>query len=80
MSAIQKWGNSLAVRIPAPVAEQINIQEGCPVEIEAVEGAIVVRPKRQRKYQLSELLKDCTPTRLHGEFDFGPDVGNESID
>jgi antitoxin MazE len=81
MATIQKWGNSLAVRIPAALADQLDFEAGTPVEIEAEDGAIVVRPKNKRPaYRLTDLLKDCKPRQLHGETDWGPDVGREVID
>ena len=79
MSSIQKWGNSLAVRIPMTTAKQVRVTVGTPVEIVAQDGAIVVR-KKQRKYRLKDLLKNCKPQHLHGETDFGPDVGREVLD
>ena len=80
MPTIQKWGNSLAVRIPSVTAKQAEVTAGTPVEIVAQDGAIVVRPKKRRKYRLRELLKNCKPRQLHGEVDFGPDVGREVLD
>ena len=80
MSSIQKWGNSLAVRIPMTTAKQLRVTVGTTVEIVAEDGAIVVRPKRQRKYRLKDLLKNCKAEHLHGETDFGPDVGREVLD
>ena len=78
MYAIQKWGNSLAVRIPQATAKQLDVTAGTPVEIVAKDGAIVVRPRR-RKYRLKELLKNCKRRHLHGELDFGSEVGREVI-
>ena len=80
MDSIQKWGDSLAVRIPAAFAEQLQVKAGTPVEIRARNGEIVVRPKQRPTYRLSELLIDCRPDQLHGELDFGPDGAREVID
>ena len=52
---IVKWGNSLAVRIPKPVAEQAGVREGDPIVIEAAEGHINLRPK-ERVPTLRELV------------------------
>ena len=79
MSTVQKWGNSLAVRIPASLAEELQIGPGSPVEIKLRNGVLVVAPQR-RKYRLKDLLKDCKPEQLHGETDFGPDVGREILE
>jgi antitoxin MazE len=80
MPTIQKWGNSLAVRIPAGLATQVNLREGTPVDVIAEQGAIVVVPRSGKKYRLTDLLSDCKPSQLHGETDFGPDVGREVLD
>lgn len=42
---VAKWGNSLAVRLPAAVVEALNLGEGDEVEIEAV-GAKELRISR----------------------------------
>jgi antitoxin MazE len=80
MAAIQKWGNSLAVRIPVALAGQLRLSEGTPVEMGVRDDELVVRPKTRRKYSLKQLLKDCKPHQLHGETDFGPDVGREVVE
>ena len=79
MATVQKWGNSLAVRIPINLASQIDLQEGTEVDILLDEGSIVVSPKRRRKYDLQDLLRNCKPTQLHGETDWGADVGHEEL-
>jgi antitoxin MazE len=80
MAAVQRWGNSLAVRIPASLAESLFLREGTQVELECKAGVIVVRPKSRPRHKLSQLLRACTPAKLHRESDFGPDVGAEVID
>ena len=80
MSKIQKWGNSLAVRIPGAMAKQIEVSAGTPVEVRVERDAIVVRPRKRRKYRLKDLLKNCKPHQLHGEVGFGRDVGREVVD
>ena len=79
MPAIQRWGNSLAVRIPARVASELAVVEGTLIEVVARDGELVVRPVTRRKFKLKELLVNCKPGQLHGETDFGPDVGREVL-
>lgn len=79
MASVQKWGNSLAVRIPARLAEILAVREGTQVDLEFKAGTIVMRPKSRPRHRLSQLLRTCTPARVHGESDFGPDVGAEVI-
>jgi len=65
MSAkIQKWGNSLGVRIPKNIIETIELEENSEVEIEAKDGAIIIFPK-QKKLSLSSLLNQITKSNLH---------------
>jgi antitoxin MazE len=80
MSTIQKWGNSLAIRIPRTLAGQLAVEEGAAVELQVRSGELVIRPIRSQKLSLCELLKNCRPSQLHGETDFGADVGLEAIE
>jgi len=80
MSTIQKWGNSLAIRIPQALAGQLEVEAGASVELQVREGELVVRPVRSKKLSLEELLKNCRPSQLHGETDFGADVGREVVE
>lgn len=80
VATIQKWGNSLALRIPSPLIEQLQVREGSTVELEVRAGELIVRPKERIRLQLSDLLKDCKPSQLHSPTDFGHDVGREVID
>ena len=77
---IQKWGNSLAVRIPKSFAVQTEIEQDSLVDLSVLEGNIIVKPeKRKPKYTLEELLEGVTEENLHGEIDFGKPVGKEMI-
>ena len=80
-TTIQKWGNSLAVRIPKDVAERVEIHQGSEIEMRVVEneGTITLVPKKQlKKYSLEELLVQCKPENRHAEIDFGVE-GNELL-
>ena len=80
LATIQKCGNTLAVRIPAALANQLNVAEGVKVQLEVRDGELVVRPLAKRRLNLKDLLLDRRPSQLHGETDFGPDVGREVIE
>ena len=49
MAIISKWGNSLALRIPKAIAEELQLNEGSPISIETAEGKILITPEKQRK-------------------------------
>ncbi len=75
---IQKWGNSLAVRIPKALAEQLHIHEGTPFSLAVEDEALVIRKeKRKPRYTLEELLAKVTDDNIHPETDWGAPVGRE---
>jgi antitoxin MazE len=76
-----KWGNSLAVRIPAALAKEVGASEGKAADVSVENGALVLKPvtrqKKRRRYTLEELLKGMTKENLHPETDWGPPRGKE---
>ena len=74
---IQKWGNSLGLRIPRAFAEEAGVDAGVEVNLSIRNGDLVVRPVRRVKYQLSALVRKITVKNLHGEVDAGGPVGRE---
>lgn len=72
---IQKWGNSLGVRLPKAVIEKANLSENSEVEIESKNGTIVIFPAK-KEYSLDALLNQITKNNLHSEEDFKTE-GNE---
>lgn len=71
---VQKWGNSLGIRIPKSLAQRVGLAEGSPVDLEAGDDALVIRPRR---YSLEMLLSQVTKDNLHHEADTGKPVGRE---
>lgn len=77
---IVKWGNSLAVRIPKPVAEEAGVGEGDPIVVEAVNGRIQLRLDKKRVPTLQELVAQITPENRYAELDSGPARGKETLE
>jgi antitoxin MazE len=75
-TAIAKWGNSLALRLPRHVVEGANLKEGAPVVVEVQDGNLLVKPAR-KKFKLAELLASHKPQHRHVETDWGPKRGEE---
>jgi antitoxin MazE len=75
---VQKWGNSLALRIPKPFAAEIGLDRNSPVEISVLDGQLVVAPVVEPGQALDELLAQITADNLHGEVDTGPAVEKEA--
>jgi antitoxin MazE len=74
---VQKWGNSLAVRIPKAFAADLGLVHDTAVELALEDGCLIVRPSSDLRYDLRELLDGVTKENLHGEQDFGPSIGGE---
>ncbi len=77
---IQRWGNSLAVRIPAAFARTLGLEQNSLAELSMTKEALVVTPVRKPKPRpkLSSLLDKITPANVHAEADTGKPTGRES--
>ena len=73
---VQKWGNSLAVRLPKPVAKDARLEEGSVIDVRVVGGKLVAVPVGP-KYVLADLLRSVKNGNLHGEIETGTAVGRE---
>lgn len=75
---VQRWGNSLAIRIPKAFAEEFSLKHNSSVDISMLEGKIVVEPVIKSELTLEKLVADITEHNLHGEIDTGAGQGNEA--
>jgi antitoxin MazE len=76
-ATVQKWGNSLALRIPKSLAKDVDLHQGSVVELDVVKGDMVVKPKRERKLSLRQLVKRIAKKNLHAGTDWGRPIGKE---
>jgi len=77
-SRIQKWGNSLALRIPKSFATEVGLQRETSVEVSLSNGKLIITPVAKPKPTLKQLLAKVTKENLHHEMDTGPSTGNET--
>ena len=75
-AVIQKWGNSLAIRIPNMLAKEFKLENGASVDITDSDGQIIIRPLKNKK-RLLEKLSKITAKNNHAEFETGERVGKE---
>lgn len=75
---IKRWGNSLALRIPGPLAKEIDLRENAPVQLVLQDGRLIIVPLREPQYSLDALLARVTQENLHGEVDTGAVSGDEA--
>jgi len=75
-ATVQKWGNSLAIRIPKNITNDTNVTEGSSIDIMVENGNIVLSPSK-KEYSLKELLKNITNENIHSEISTGDQIGGE---
>ncbi len=75
---VQKWGNSIALRIPKAFAEEMRIAPNMAVELTITDGSLVITPLKMPVYSLEELLEEITPENRHEAVDTGIAVGKEA--
>jgi antitoxin MazE len=78
LTKVQKWGNSLALRIPKAFALDAQLENDSIVEISIVDGQIVIKPVEAQSWSLEELLSGINKTNIHHEVETGSAVGNEA--
>jgi antitoxin MazE len=74
---IQKWGNSLGLRIPRSFAAEAQVKDGAAVDLSIRNGSLIVRRLQVRKYALRTLLRKVNARNRHGEVATGEPVGRE---
>ena len=75
-ATIQKWGNSLGVRIPSMMAKDLMLENGSEVELIEEADKIIIQPKKTLR--LDDLLAVINETNLHGEIEANGTYGNEA--
>ena len=77
LTKVQKWGNSLALRIPKAFALDAQLENDSVVEVSLVDGRIVIKPITAPTWTLEQLLSGVNSNNIHHETDTGDAVGNE---
>lgn len=76
---VQKWGNSLALRIPKALAREARLSQGSRVDLRLVDGRLVAEPGQMPEYRLDDLLAGVTDENIHQEISTGPPAGTEIL-
>ncbi len=76
-SSVKKWGNSLALRIPTAVAQDLGLSENSSVQIVSDGKVATIQPKKRKKVSLDELVSAITPDNLHKVVEWGKPAGKE---
>ena len=78
-TTVQKWGNSLAIRVPKSIALRVGLKAHDDLEIEVQDGNVVLKPHLRRVYRLEDLVKQINQKNMHDEIDTGTPVGREIL-
>ena len=76
-SRIQKWGNSLALRIPKSFAREIGLDRDVSVNVSLEDGKLIVVPIAKSPVTLERLLEQITEDNIHREVYTGTPAGKE---
>jgi len=76
---VNRWGNSLAIRLPKTIAAEAGITHGSTVEIRSAGwGRITIaRIDEPQVYRLEELLQGVTPDNRHELMEPSGPIGRE---
>lgn len=74
---VQKWGNSIALRIPKSFAAEISLKSGSQVDLSLHEGKLIIEPIAPDEYTLKDLLSEVKETNIHNEYSYGKPSGKE---
>jgi antitoxin MazE len=77
---VMKWGNSLAVRIPKPIADDARLQLGDPLEIAVDDDGGVQIHRAGKIPTLAQMVAQITPENRYAEISLGPEVGKEAVE
>jgi len=78
-TTIQKWGNSLAIRIPKSFASETKINNGTKVDLLIKNNQLIISPIEKEQYSLDAFLSEITDSNIHNDIDFGEPMGEELI-
>ncbi len=73
-TVVQKWGNSLGIRIPSHYVKEFNLKNGASVDIIEKNGTIVIVPP---KTTLDSLLSKVSEKNIHDPIETGVSIGSE---
>lgn len=74
---VQKWGNSMALRLPKALTEEVHVTKGSIVDLSVSRGKLIVLPLKNQAPSLKSLLRAITPQNTHQEIETGEPVGKE---
>jgi len=74
---LQKWGNSLGIRIPSNILKSLDLKSGDSVNIKEEDDSIIITKIKNNKISLEERIKSYEGSNLSKEFEWDEPQGRE---
>jgi len=74
---IQKWGNSLGVRLSKSITDSHSLKAGSRVQVVETKNGIEISALKKPSFLVADMVKKITKDNLHAEMDWGAPRGNE---
>jgi antitoxin MazE len=79
IASVQRWGNSLAIRIPNQFTKTLGIKKGSEIELQFLNEKMIIKPVKKKPTLDDLLAKAKGKTNPHLDYDMGEPEGKESI-
>ncbi|HZM05164.1 MAG TPA: AbrB/MazE/SpoVT family DNA-binding domain-containing protein [Candidatus Saccharimonadales bacterium] len=76
-TAVQKWGNSLAIRIPRAFAKETQLANGTEVDLRLKSGTLIISSRGKTRHHLTDLLDRVRKSNAPAEINWGRPMGKE---
>lgn len=74
---LQKWGNSIGIRIPSNILKALNLKENDIIDLIQEEEKIVISKSQKKKISLRERFKEYNDKNLAKDFSWDEPKGRE---
>ena len=74
---LQKWGNSVGIRIPSSILKSLNLSINDKINLVEEDNKIIITKSKKSKIDLKELFEKYNGENLAKEFEWDDPVGKE---
>lgn len=74
---LQKWGNSVGIRIPSNILKSLNLKPNDTIELIQIEEKIIISKSKKKKISLEERFENYNGVNLAKEFEWDEPQGRE---
>lgn len=74
---LQKWGNSLGIRIPSNILKSLNLKTNDIVDIKEEDDKIIITKLEKKSFSLKQRIKEYEGKNLSKDFEWDNPQGRE---